>query len=519
MRVRMLLGFLAAAVVIVMVVVLAPSLRESPPAPAYWPTEGWLTSTPEEQGVDSALLADALMAIREKGLPVHSLLLVRNGYAVVDATFYPYDGATVHDLGSVTKSVITTLIGIAADQGKLTLDRPMLSFFAGRPVANRDARKERITVRHLVTMSSGLDCTRDENEATQRAMRASPDWVQYVLDRPVRWDPGTHFVYCSPGMHLLSAILQQATGMTALEFARANLFEPLGIREAVWPADPQGISRGAGDLKLLPRDAAKLGYLWWSRGVWEGRRIVSERWVADAVRPQIKTDGDDYYGYGWWIARAEAEGDLDSYRADGRGGQYVAVVPAFDILVATTGGGFTLDDIGPMLAASLTSMSKPLPPNPAGLAKLQAAVVRVAQPPSAAAAVLPAAAKRVAEKTFVFEANPLAIEAMRLSFRGTSEAVVHFRFAEDGRAVSWPVGLDGIHRFSPGEYGLPLGLRGVWTDESTFAVEYDSIGNNDHMFMRMRFEGDRVVVAVRDASGGMDLAGEAVTFSGRIAPR
>ena len=112
---------------------------------------------------------------------------------------------------------------------------------AGWPRASVTRRKERITVKHLVSMSSGLDCIRDEDERTQREMKANPDWVQFAVDRPARWEPGTHFVYCSPGTHLLSAILQQATGMTALEFARAHLFAPLGIREVIWPADPQGV--------------------------------------------------------------------------------------------------------------------------------------------------------------------------------------------------------------------------------------------------------------------------------------
>jgi len=211
---------------------------------------------------------------------------------VVDAYFYPYDGQTVHDVASVTKSVMTTLIGIAADQGKLELDQPLVSFFPGRTIANRDAGKEHITVRHLASMSSGLDCTADYDEATLREMQASSDWVQFTLDRPMIDEPGSRFVYCSPGMHLLSAILQQATGMTALDFARQNLFEPLGIHDVIWPADPQGVTHGWGDLYMHPHDMAKLGYLWLNHGQWGGRQIVSRAWVEDSAKVQIKTGGD-----------------------------------------------------------------------------------------------------------------------------------------------------------------------------------------------------------------------------------
>ncbi|HSR29202.1 MAG TPA: serine hydrolase domain-containing protein, partial [Anaerolineae bacterium] len=196
-------------VVVLLALVVIPWLRgaESPSAPAYWPTTGWQSSTPEAQGIDSDKLAQALLAMREQNVQIHSLLLIRNGYVVADATFYPYDGQTVHDMASVTKSVMTTLIGITVDQGKLDLDDPMLSFFPDRAIANLDGAKERITVRHLASMSSGLDCTREGDELTLQEMQASPDYVQFVLDRKVAWEPGSHFVYCSPAIHLLSPIL------------------------------------------------------------------------------------------------------------------------------------------------------------------------------------------------------------------------------------------------------------------------------------------------------------------------
>ncbi len=294
-------------------------------SPTEWPTSGWRTCAPEEQGFDSVKLAEGLSAIRQKGLDLHSVSIVRNGVMLLDAYFYPYDGKTVHDQASVTKSIMTTLIGIAADQGKLKLDDPMLSFFPGRAVANRNAAKERITVRHLASMSSGLECTSANDEQTLHEMERSPDFVQFTLDRKMIGEPGSQFVYCSPGMHLLSAILQKATGMTALEFARLNLFEPLGIRDVIWPADAQGFNLGWGDIHLHPHDTAKIGYLWLNHGEWEGRQIVSRAWVDSSVKTQIKTGRDDDYGYGWWIT-----GDEGEYAAIGRGGQRIQVWPSIN---------------------------------------------------------------------------------------------------------------------------------------------------------------------------------------------
>jgi CubicO group peptidase (beta-lactamase class C family) len=146
-------------------------------------------------------------------MPVHNLIVILNGRVVVDATFYPYDGFSPHSVASVTKSVTTTLIGVAIDQGKLSLGDRLVSFFPDRKIANLDARKNDITVRDLVSMTSGLDCVYEPNEPTVRAMEASPDWVQFGLDLPMAYRPGAHMEHCGVGMHLLSAVPEKATGI------------------------------------------------------------------------------------------------------------------------------------------------------------------------------------------------------------------------------------------------------------------------------------------------------------------
>jgi len=514
MKLPVLAGALVLAAVVTLAVLIYPRLRVSPEvaAPPYWPTQGWRSVTPEGQGFDSAKLANALLTIREKNIRVHSLLLIRNGYAFVDATFYPYDGTAAHDVASVTKSVTTTLIGIAADQGKLQLDQPMVSFFPDRPIAHRDARKGRITVRHLTNMSSGLDCTPERDEATLKEMWTAADWVQFVLDRPVKWEPGSQFVYCSPGSHLLSAILQQATGMTALEFARQSLFAPLGIRDVIWPADPQGVTRGWGDIRLLPRDMAKIGFLWRNGGAWDGRQIVSSGWVAGSVKPHINTGEDEHYGYGWWVDTAKEQGEFSSYRADGRGGQYVIVVPSLDLIIVTTGGGFDIDEIAPLLVQAIGDMRKPLPANPAGVAALEAAVTAVAQAPHPSPVPpLPPMARVVSGKTFVFGPNPLGMKAVRFEFNDSATATGYLTFADSTQPQRWPIGLDGVYRMSKGEYGAPLGLRGYWADAQTLVFEYAGITSNDHFTFRMRFAGDRVAVEAQETAHELG-----VRFEGRL---
>lgn len=478
------------------------------PTPAYWPTDGWRTAAPETQGLDSAKLAEGLLAIRGKGLTIHSLLLARKGELLLDAYFYPYDGSTVHELQSVTKSVTTTLIAIAADKGKLGLDDTLVSFFPDRTIANRDARKERITVRHLASMSSGLACTAEGDERTLEEMKSSPDWVQFALDLPMAAEPGSKFVYCSPGMHLLSAILQAATGMTELEFAQQYLFGPLGISEVLWHPDPQGYTRGWAQLHLLPRDAAKIGYLWASGGEWDGTQIVPRAWVEDSVKVQLKTGGPDDYGYGWWLPRNTTTGE---YAAIGRGGQRIAVHRGMDMVIVTTAGGIEPSEATDLLEPAVSDLDKPLPANPAGVEALAAAIAAVGEPPAAQPVpAMPATAREVSGRTWRFGANQKSLATIRLDFGSGPEGGLEMTFSNGQRPLTGKVGLDGVYRFGPGLDVLPAAFRGHWTDEQTFELEFDEIADQEAFAMELRFEADRLTLQLRERTHESGLVLEAV---------
>ena len=454
---------------------------------AFALAHGWTMGTPEEQGFDSAKTADGLLAIKKNGTLIHSLMVIRNDKVLLDAYFYPYDGSTYHDLASVTKSVMTTLIGIAADQGKLSLDDPMLSFFPDREIANHDERKEKITLRHLASMSSGLECAQDD-EMTLIEMRASKDWVQFALDLPVVKEPGTRFAYCGVNMHLLSAILKEATGMNALEFARENLFGPLGIQDVYWPDDSQGVTHGWGDLCLHPADMAKLGFLFLHNGTWEGQQIVSHAWVEGALQPYFGGTGRiEDYGYGWWIGQAENEPE---FLAAGNGGQKIKVYPLLNMIVVTTGGGFEYSEIEPYMLAAMGDF-KPLPTNPTGIATLNAALTAIAAGPAPEfVPSLPATAVAISGQTFVFRPNPL-LRSMRLDFDNSREAIFQLELANESGPRVAGVGLDGVYRRSYS--GRPTLARGRWEDENTFIVEYDEgPGIAFHRF-RLHFDGDQVM--------------------------
>jgi CubicO group peptidase (beta-lactamase class C family) len=463
------------------------------PAPTYWPTAGWHTNTPEAAGLDSVTLAEGLQAVKKSNINIHNLMLVGRGEVILDAYFYPYDGSTYHDMASCTKSVMTTLIGIAVDQGKLSLDDKVLSFFPDRTIANRDARKESVTVRQLASMCSGFSCTARPTEVTLAEMNESPDWVQFALDRPMAREPGKTFVYDSLGMHLLSAILQKATGMTALEFARQNLFGPLGIIDVHWPSDPQGYTRGWGDLCLHSGDAAKIGFLFMHGGKWENKQIVSREWVKAATSRQIDAGGDypEDYGYGWWIS---AEGDEPPYfQAEGRQTQRILVVPSMNLIVVATGGGYNLDDVTQYVEEAIVDLEKPILANPAGVAQLEAAVAKcVERPPAQPVPSFPDVAHAISGKTFAFEAG--IIRSIRLDFNDSAVALLHLDVNIEDNPRLLRVGLDGVYRPSISE--RPSVARGSWTDDKTFTIDYNEGPGLNYYRLVMRFEGDHVTVEI-----------------------
>lgn len=488
---RIVMGLVCAAILAGLAFVILQRLLE-PEQPDYWPTQGWQETTPEEQGFDSAKLAEGLQAIQDRDINIDSLLAIRDGKVLVEAYFYPYDGSTVHDMASVTKSVMTTLIAIAAGQGKLDLEQPVVTFFPDRTIANLDERKERITVRHLTGMVNGLksDCLAGDGP-TIAAMMSQPDWVQAALDREMVQEPGSSFCYDSPGMHLLSAILQEATGMTALEFAQQNLFEPLGIQEAMWDSDPQGTTRGWGDLHLKPRDAAKIGYLFLHQGMWEGKQIVPADWVEEATKSQTVTGGDDDYGYGWWVSEI-------SFGAQGRGGQRVFGVPSLDAIVVTTGSGFEYDEIDPYLTGALADTENSLPPNPQGVAQLKQVIAALAQGPAPQpASPLPEMAGMISGKTYVFGPNALDLKTFRIDFNDPAEAMVHITTDKSQQEISWVIGLDGTYHHMPsGEAS-----RGGWVDERTFTLEKLDA---EQLTIQATFEGDRVSIETSEVGGKIE---------------
>ncbi|GIV81622.1 MAG: serine hydrolase [Anaerolineae bacterium] len=313
------------------------------PSPAD--TDAWPEVTPADVDLDADLLEAAHHHLREHVPHLDSLLVIRHGALAFERYMRGMTPDRPHNLKSATKSVTSLLVGIALATGDLGgLDEPLGYILPELFTGIDDRAKREITIRDLLTMRSGLAW--DEYGASAIAMTASPDWVRYVLERPLAHPPGTHFNYSTGDTQLLAAALQRLTGMSLSEYAALYLFGPLGITRYTWPADPQGVTIGGAELSLTPRDLARIGYLALRGGRWGDEALVPADWIADSHRPHVALGTSDScaglgYGYLWWV---RPQAGYNSALAVGYGGQFAIVVPALDLLVVMTGD---LSDVPP----------------------------------------------------------------------------------------------------------------------------------------------------------------------------
>ena len=293
---------------------------------------------PEAVGINAVKLDQAVEAMgRVHG--VWSVVVVRKGSVVADAHFI-YQPETLHSVWSVTKSVTSTLVGMAIDRDAIPgVDVAMVDFLP-HSIDPVDPLADRITLRHLLMMTSGLKWS-EENDWLPWLRSSNP--VRYILNRSVVSSPGLVFNYSSASSHLPSVMLTEILGGDPAEFAESQLFESMGISDWGWDRDPQNYPFGGHGIKMRTEDLAKLGILFLRKGRWQGRQVVSREWVEEAVQPRFFWDVDYGpltnvdYGYLWWTAEAAG---YPVFIAWGWGGQFAFCVPDLDLVVATSADGW-----------------------------------------------------------------------------------------------------------------------------------------------------------------------------------
>jgi CubicO group peptidase (beta-lactamase class C family) len=374
-------------------------------------------STPQEMNVSSSAIQSFLNQVETKGLELHSFMLLCNGTAAAEGWWAPYGPERPHMLFSLSKSFTSTAVGVAESEGLLHLDDRVISFFPELVPDNPSEHLCEMQIRHLLSMSTGH--AQESLDGADRSLHEQ--WVKAILQLPVEYEPGTRFVYNSGASYLLSAIIQEVTGVTLLEYLQPRLFKPLGIENPTWDTSPQGINTGGWGLSLTTEDIAKFGQLYLQKGIWNGRRLLSEDWVDRATSAHI-SNGDDPasdwaqgYGYQFWRCRHNA------YRGDGMFGQNCIVLPEHNAVIAITAAvndlqavleavwdhllpGFgTVDDLEDQLSLTnrLQSLSLRLPRHQSG-SPLEASI---------------------GGKRYVFEPNEEQIKAVAFAFQ-SNEAVI-----------------------------------------------------------------------------------------------
>ena len=339
-----------------------------------WPTKGWQKATPASVGLDEKALAsfDADLAggkyklvdsfqvfrcgrevfarkyandypkiygkeAKTKG-PLNARLTGRYNY--FDPNWHPYyHGTDLHSMQSVSKTVTSAIFGVAITRGdfKAGLDTPVLKFFDVAKVKNVDDRKRRMTLKDVLTMTTGLkwneEVPYDDPRSDSSLMEATDDWVQYVIDKPMAEEPGKVFNYSSGATELLAYIFQKETGQDIDAYGQKYLFAPLGIKHH-WKRTYLGVVDTEGGLYLNGEDLAKIGYLYLHEGLWDGKQIVSKEWVKESLTPYIKAEENFQYGFKWWLYPLNGK---FVWMAQGFGGQRLMVFPEENLIAVFTG--------------------------------------------------------------------------------------------------------------------------------------------------------------------------------------
>ncbi len=340
----------------------------------FFPTKGWKTSTPENQGMDGSVFAELDEKIKAGDYGyTDDVLIIRNGCIVFEKSYsndyekimadkdksdhiynyelpkyHPfYKGTKLHSLQSVTKSVTSVLIGIAFKQGKITdVNKKIVDYFDDYNIKNNDKLKKSITLEDVLTMRVGnkwnewVSLEDPNNSCT--LLEASEDWVNFVINLPMAVKPGTQFVYNSGGSVLLSAIIKKTTGMYIDEYAGKFLFKPLGISDYYWKKTPTKLPDTEGGLYLESRSLAKIGYLYLNEGNWDGKQILSKDYVKTSTSPHVKeaiiraNANVLAYGYQWWLTPNKQTNSF-IYTCLGYGDNYLFVVPELNIIAVFNG--------------------------------------------------------------------------------------------------------------------------------------------------------------------------------------
>lgn len=327
-------------------------------------------STPAAEGVSARAMLNFLDKVDASPHQFHSIMILRHGKIIAEGWWKPFQSNTVHTMYSVSKSFTATAIGLLAAEQKLTVDDKVISFFPDDLPDSVSPNLAALRIRDLLSMSVG-----QEKEPTWTVINSN-NWVREFLKAPIKYQPGTKFLYNSLATYMLSAIVQKVSGQSTLTYLQTRLFDPLDIHGVDWETDPSGINTGGWGLRLKTEDMAKFGQLFLQKGQWKGRQVLPADWVETASTKKIlqnpdasaeelaKSDWLQGYCFQMWRSRH------NSYRGDGAYGQYILVLPEQDAVIAITSETANMQAELDLVWDWLLPAFKG--PDPSGTARLQA---------------------------------------------------------------------------------------------------------------------------------------------------
>lgn len=468
-------------------------------------------STPEQQGIASASILDFLSAVKSSGQEFHSIMIIRHGHVVAEGWWSPFTKDHHQQLYSLSKSFTGTAIGMAADEKRLTIEDPVLSFFPEDHPATISDNLAALKVKHLLSMSVGHE---KDSILTLEASPAGTRWEKTFLGIPVTYEPGTRFLYNSGASYMLSSIVSKVTGMSVHEYLRPRLYEQLGITGATWTENAEGVNMGASNLRIRTEDIGKFGQLYLQKGSWGGKQLVSEHWVSLAGSKEIDTNPGTSswsygYGYQFWL------NPPGGFRADGAYGQYSMIFPDKGTVVVVTSESAdketTMDTVWNHIYPALKDGS--LPANDADHRRLLQELKTLTLPPPQFTAQSPLKAS-ISGKKYLLDSNQFNAKAV--SFRLDGDKTI-FTLMEDGKPDivitcgnnQWIVknnrkpsahSLFSLRRI---DFDSPVGASAGWKDDHTLVLTlryleaihgdtFTCIFDGDRLKMQFMFSGARM---------------------------
>ncbi|CAN5507090.1 hypothetical protein BH23BAC1_BH23BAC1_24460 [soil metagenome] len=453
-------------------------------------------ATPEELGISSEGIHDLITAWENEIEAVHSFMLLRNGKVVAEGWWKPYKKEDPHVLFSLSKSFTSAAIGIAENEGLLSVDE-VVSFFPDDLPENPSDYLKAMRVKDLLTMSTG------QRTDTYGAMATAKDnnRVKTFLALPVEQKPGTLFIYNTGATYILSAILQKVTGMKLVDYLQPRLFDPLGIIEPKWEEGPEGISFGGFGLFLPTEAIAKFGQLYLQKGVWNGKQLIPEEWILQSTSRQVSNGSDPTgnwdqgYGYQFW------QNPKYGYRADGAFGQLCLVFPEQNMVLAATSGTKDMNNLMNLVWEKLMPAVKdePLPENKIAQDNLKQKLNQLNVSPVAGIKA-PSMESKVSGKTFHLEDNEQGISSIKLSFT-KNNPYIEFAAEQENHIIyfgngSWKYGETKFRKedtFSTDDKHK-IATSGGWISDDIFEIAISYHETQLITKLRFKFSGNIVIM-------------------------